>query len=510
MKLILTFLLTIYSILVLSQTPFLHEKRDYVWLFGSTGIAPPQEWGGTRIDFNFDPPLVSEDPKGMGIWDYNNTMSDADGNLLFYNDHFFIANAAHDTIINGSGLNPIGGGSNFQLWQGCITLPHPGDENLYYMVHQDLKYHPDGLDGILNVPIGLYYTLIDMSEGGEVIEKNQLLMPDTLDGGKISAVRHANGRDWWIIGREFGNTTYYRILLDATGLHVMEDQIIGDIHIRSGYGRADFSPDGTKYAVLNSVSFGKGQWIYYFDFDRCSGLLSNYRSHHFFMDVWTAQSVTFSPNSRFLYANDTRKVWQFDTWEEDFFSAADTIGWIDFSIVPTCANEQMKLAPDGKIYIPCRLNESVMNVIHNPDEQGLAANFEQNGLILPTRGSNVPNHPNYKLGPLDDSLCDTLGIDNVIVSTSNPQEEHTQNFTIFPNPTTAAFTLQCIHPVTKNTMLTLTDAMGRVVLQQSLTNGESNFEIEVADLVRGIYFYSISNREGVVGNGKVVLVEQEK
>ena len=309
-----------------------------------------------------------------------------------------------------------------------------------------------------------------------------------------------------ILGRKFGNRNYYRVLLDPTGLHVLEDQIIGDNDIRSGVGSAEFSPDGTKYAVLNSVSFGEGQWIYYFDFDRCFGLLSNYRSHHFFMESWTAQSVAFSPNSRFLYANDTRKVWQFDTWEEDFFSSADTIGWIDLNAEPECFNEQMKLAPDGKIYIPCRQNFASMNVIHNPNEQGLAANYEQNGLILPTRGSNVPNHPHYTLGPLDWSSCDTLGIDNIMVSTEEIEIASSPNFTVFPNPTSDVFTLQCAHVVEKDTHLVLTDAMGRVVMQEALQSGQLSYELEVSGLKRGIYFYSLEDRNGVVGVGKVCLV----
>ena len=131
MKLFHTFLLITFSFVTFAQTPFIHEKRDYIWLFGSTGIAPPAEWGGTKIDFNFDPPVISEDPKDMGFWDFNTSMCDVNGNLLFYNDFFFIANAAHDTIINGSGLNPIGGFANNFAFQGCISLPHPGNENLY-------------------------------------------------------------------------------------------------------------------------------------------------------------------------------------------------------------------------------------------------------------------------------------------------------------------------------------------------------------------------------------------
>ena len=57
--------------------------------------------------------------------------------------------------------------------------------------------------------------------------------------------------------------------------------------------------------------------------------------------------------------------------------------------------------------------------------------MEQHGIKLPARGSDFePNFPNYRLGPIDGSPCDTLGIDNLpiahfrwnAVDTLSPQE----------------------------------------------------------------------------------------
>jgi hypothetical protein len=55
----------------------------------------------------------------------------------------------------------------------------------------------------------------------------------------------------------------------------------------------------------------------------------------------------------------------------------------------------------------------VLHVIHSPDEPGEACQYQQHGITLPTYNSkSIPNHPNYRLGPLDGSPCDTLGLDN--------------------------------------------------------------------------------------------------
>ena len=40
--------------------------------------------------------------------------------------------------------------------------------------------------------------------------------------------------------------------------------------------------------------------------------------------------------------------------------------------------------------------------------------MEQHGIRLPTQNArSLPNFPNYRLGPIDGSPCDTLGIDNI-------------------------------------------------------------------------------------------------
>jgi hypothetical protein len=74
-------------------------------------------------------------------------------------------------------------------------------------------------------------------------------------------------------------------------------------------------------------------------------------------------------------------------------------------------------APDGKIYITTTSGSRTLHVIHRPDEPGTACAFEQHGIRLPCYNArSVPTFANYRLGPVDGSSCDTLGINNVPVS----------------------------------------------------------------------------------------------
>jgi hypothetical protein len=70
-------------------------------------------------------------------------------------------------------------------------------------------------------------------------------------------------------------------------------------------------------------------------------------------------------------------------------------------------------APDGKIYIWAG-DTLYMHVIHFPNRKGLACAVQQRAITLPTSvfAANL-YYPHYRLGPMDDAACDTLGIDNI-------------------------------------------------------------------------------------------------
>src|SRR5690606_13278633 len=177
-----------------------------------------------------------------------------------------------------------------------------------------------------------------------------------------------------------------------------------------------------------------------FDFDRCTGLFSN-PVYIPIVATGGACGVAFSPNSRFVYVSSSPYVYQIDA------SAADVsvrqvlvaTGDVFFSPYPPFATrfDLAQLAPDGKVYIGTGNSTLHLHVIHNPDEPGLACNMEQHGVELPHFYVNsLPNHPNYHLGPVDGSVCDSLGINTGI---SGAQME--AGVRAWPNPGNGAFML---------------------------------------------------------------------
>ena len=173
-------------------------------------------------------------------------------------------------MFNGSGINP-GAYANFVpdgmlIPQGVLILKKPGINTLYYLFHSTVDGYPTAI-----VSYRLYMTIIDMNNMsglGSVIIKNFQIITDTINPGKITACKHANGRDWWVICHGENNNKYYKVLLTPTGLPQVSSQNIGAVRPTGG-GQAKFSPDGNYLGY----SYELGGFDL-FQFDRCTGTVS--------------------------------------------------------------------------------------------------------------------------------------------------------------------------------------------------------------------------------------------
>ncbi|MEO6759674.1 MAG: PKD domain-containing protein [Saprospiraceae bacterium] len=250
---------------------------------------------------------------------------------------------------------------------------------------------------------------------GKVLKKNIPLIRDTLCFGKLTATKHANGRDWWIIVPKYNKPTYFIYLLTPQGIDTFPPQTIGNPTF-SNEGQATFSPDGTKYVRLNNLGYEYGAWMDICDFDRCTGKLSNYQG--FYKSVGGSAGVSISPNSRFLYFSRGITVHQYDLWASDVEASEKLVATYDDFANPLPTNFWMsQLAPDGKIYVGSNSSVKNYHIIQHPDRLGLACDFEQHAISLPTIAErSIPTFPYYRLGPLDGSSCDTLGINNLPVA----------------------------------------------------------------------------------------------
>jgi DNA-binding beta-propeller fold protein YncE len=249
----------------------------------------------------------------------------------------------------------------------------------------------------------------------EVYQKIENILIDSLTSGQFTACRHANGRDWWVLIPVANKPFIYSVLLNPDGV-TMADTMEVAYEMQNGLGQAKFSPDGRHFIRYNKVTLGQEDYLDIFDFDRCTGKISNHRQTNIDSDA-NAGGVAISPSSQFLYVSHYNHIFQYDLWAEDIFATKDTVatydGYREWSFFHS-RFFMAQLAPNGKIYVNNASGVKTLHVIEFPDERGMACDVRQHSIQLPNNNaSTLANHPNYRLGPIDGSPSDTLGIDNL-------------------------------------------------------------------------------------------------
>jgi PKD repeat protein len=398
--------------------PTFAQKHDYQWLLGQrsqTNII----YSGTTIDFATNPPDIYYEFRDMFFSQANASMCDTAGNLLFYTNGIYIANALHEPMENGTGLaaGPEGvhnqGLYGYILTQGVMILPVPEHSSLYCILHTD-KYFTPNQTSLQSS--NLFFSMVDMtlqSGLGEVTTKNKILLSDALDMGRLTATHHANGRDWWLLLRGYGANLYHRILLELGGSTVIGQQQVGQPIPSNAIGQSVFSPDGSMYACVHLTgSAGNPIYVSIYDFDRCSGELSN-PVQFTYADTASCGGIAISPNNRFLYVSSFRYVYQYDLHAGDIEASRITVAEWDgfFDSYPNFSTTfyLMQLAPDGKIYINSNNSTRYLHVINHPDLPGALCDVCQHCIELPSVNAlSLPNFPNYRLQHLEGSPCDTL------------------------------------------------------------------------------------------------------
>lgn len=475
------------------------NKHDYIWLNGYNSTTPSFDWSVFQFDFNSGQLEYTKiDTNLLFRFKANSEISDGSGQLQFYTNGCKINNRDHQLMENGDGLNPGIFHNNQCVWgypqeQGIITLPKPGSQTLYGVFH--LK-----IDDNMGRSMDLLYTEVDMSANnglGKVTLKNSNILKDTFQA-QLTAVRHGNGRDWWIIVPELLTTQYYLFLYDPAGIHGPFSQKSGiGWNFKDWVGQSCFSPKGDKYIRANPYNN-----LHIFDFDRCTGKLSNPVYIEFPGDTLdgAAMGVAVSPNNRFLYVTTALRLYQFDLDAADMDASRILIAYCDgfLSPFPSTFYQQM-LAPDGKIYMTCGNGANVMHIIHNPNGEGADCNFEQHGLMTNYTNVIIPNFTHFRLLDLPGSSCDTLGINT---QTEAPPKKETRPFKIYPNPASDYFFFEKTG-FADNPEIRLTDATGKLVFSK---NNLVETRISLENLPDGLFFIQFLKDGRLVQSEKLVIL----
>ncbi|WP_396142690.1 T9SS type B sorting domain-containing protein [Flavobacterium sp.] len=325
-----------------------------IWYFGDHA----------GLDFNNGNPVALTDGQISTI-EGCATISNSNGQLLFYTDGITVWDRSHTVMTNGTGL--LGDSSSSQ---SAIIVPKPGSNTIYYIITVSAEASPNGVT----------YSIVDLSLNGTygavTTDKNvQLFAAPACE--KLTVVKKGNDTDYWVVIHGYGNNTFLAYSITSSGLNPIPvisnvGSLIDVVFETLGYLK--FSPDGTKLISCNYQDL-----VELFDFDNNTGIISNPR---LITNKFGNYGVEFSPSGDIAYIStgdlNTCELIQYDLTATNIPSTAILL----YSFNDINQNiGALQLAPDGKIYIPITYSNYV-NRINNPNILGLGCNFQLNAISL--------------------------------------------------------------------------------------------------------------------------------
>jgi gliding motility-associated-like protein len=429
-----TWLIFIVLSLFSTMSVFSQGKQGNIWCFGS----------GAGLNFNSGSPVSFTGAQTSNL-EGSATISDSAGNLLFYTDGEYVWNRNHGVMATGL----MGGNSSTQ---SGVIVPHPTETDSFFIFTIDEVQH--------NLNDGLRYTVVDMSLNGGLGgiptgSKNILLSPSGVKmGEKITAVRHCNNEDIWVVAHGYGSTygnKFYAYKITANGL-VTTPVIssVGTVHNgadQNGLGNArgymKASPDGSKIAVAIcydgtpvlsgwnqtgqlTASYFTGSFEV-FDFNYTTGAVTN-PVKLYGTNYKGAYGLEFSPNNKVLYGStwgaygSSIKIWQWNL-------AAGSATAIQNSAYQVATASSggfgaLQIASDGRIYAS-RYNQTYLSAIAYPNKLGSSCGYTtvaasmgwprrgQYGLPTFVQSYFDPNLGFSYLGNFEDMITDFIIEDSI-------------------------------------------------------------------------------------------------
>ncbi len=347
-------LLLLFSLIILSG---FSQNEANNWYFGDNA----------GINFSSGSPVALTDG-ALSTREGCATISDINGNLLFYTEGTTIWNANHQVMDNGTGLF-----GDFSSTQSAIIVRKPGSGDLYYVFTVPAAYDPNGAN--------LYYSLVDMSLNGglgRVTVKNTYLLDPVTE--RITAVSHSNGVDVWVVTHTRNSNSYYSFLVTSSG--VSATGIISNVGTYQGdpvsnyVGYLKASPLGNYVACAMHGTLARFELC---NFDRSTGHVSNPIS---FTGYVGAYGIEFSPDETRLYMGVIRN--QAQILQADLTAGSPT-GIVNsvttVGVSPTNEMGALQLGPDQKIYVSLDFSD-YLGAINSPNLLGTACDFVHDAVFL--------------------------------------------------------------------------------------------------------------------------------
>lgn len=352
----------LFLLFILTSLSIYSQKEANFWYFGHN----------VGLDFTSGSPVALTNG-AFQTAEGSASISNKDGELLFYTDGSNVYDKNHNLMPNGSGL--LGNPSSAQ---SAIIVPKPLDSNIYYI----FTVPNQGTNNPSATGSGVNYSEVDMTQNGglgDITVKNTMLTNTENSFEKITSVKGEECNTFWVITST--RDKFYAFKIDKDGVNINGEE---SSHFNNGGSRRGYlkvSPDGKTLVDANAE---RGTRVY--DFNSLTGKVTDEKT------ILTGDSgygVGFSRNSEKLYISNGGhsqggtgpgivNIYQYD------LKAATLVDLINSqAIIYTGSGYRgaLQLGPDGKIYY-ARSWETSLGVINFPEKDAANVGFVENGLSL--------------------------------------------------------------------------------------------------------------------------------
>lgn len=354
---------------------------------------------GNYAEINFATTPASA---GNSAWTYSTmyqgfestvSMSDRNGNLLFYTNSTNLWDRNHNQV-NNSPLFANQGGSSTP---GLISIPFPGDSSRYVIIsspHTGQDYD------------SIYYAVYDTLQ--QIVTPKRgfrhASLPAKYAEG-LTVVPHCNGSDYWIICRPWYTqptaANGYAMLLTSAGPQNIDTVIVSQGMVPATSGQLKANPAGNR---LIQANYGGGPFAYFYNFNQATGQITNQTPS---LPTTNGSAIptgaVFSPNGTVAYV-----VVQYAFGQVSQLHKIDMTTMTTQSLVTPNGFKglQLEVGPDNNIYVSQTdyMNLSVGRII-NPNNwataQFIPSVINFNGGINPFGG--LCNFMDARPGPVLDA-----------------------------------------------------------------------------------------------------------
>ena len=365
-------------------------KHDANWVFGK------------NVGLSFKDDTLNQFLPNCDNREIASSISDRDGNLLLYlADTSLNTEFSFDLCLKDKSNNVLFNGGDIRTYSSCsngaVILPLDNEDKKFMLVYQ----------GDINKGVGcpqfscnkLMYAVINREHDTLRVLKKNIEVTSRWTDERVLAIRHANGKDWWIVTHElsvqnFINSNKYLVFgTKGDSLFFQNEIALGQGYYRSAFGWSVANLTGNKLVVL--FNNGPEAKMDVLNFDRCNG-------HILFVESITLMLNTlgcsFSQTGKYIYLSTLKSsrniISRYDATALPIANSQEFIDTINTTV------SRLALSPFGNIHGSAG-SANKITIIENPDSQLFKVSVTDTFQLLDSSqysDFSMPNFPNYNLG----------------------------------------------------------------------------------------------------------------